>query len=136
MEPSNSQKWLSLAVVCLLLSSSLVALAIRCLLTDEACTRWGPESGANFSYPLSTSALHLAIVSMTIATILVLKDIIIKRRKPRLLDRHLLYPKLRLSSLVGCSFGMNAIIAHVALQQTPAAIFEVFQSFGMTIPAY
>ena len=135
MEPSNSQKWLPLAVVSLLLSSSLVALAIRCLLTDEACTRWGPESGANFSYPLSTSALHLAIVSMTIATILVLKDIIIKRRKPRLLDRHLLYPKLRLSSLVGCSFGMNAIIAHVALQQTPAAIFEIFHGLHLVFIA-
>ena len=135
MEPSNSQKWLPLAVVSLLLSSSLVALAIRCLLTDEACTRWGPESGANFSHPLSTSALHLAIVSMAIATILVLKDIIIKRRKPRLLDRQLLYPKLRLSSLVGCSFGMNAIVAHVALQQTPAAIFEVFHGLHLVFIA-
>ena len=135
MEPSTSSSWLSLAVVALLLSSSLVALSIRCLLTDEACTRWGPESGANFSYPLSTSALHLAIVSLTIATILVLKDIIFKRRKPRLLDRQLLFPKLRLSSLVGCTFGLNAIIAHVALQQTPAAIFEIFHGLHLVFIA-
>ena len=135
MESSTSGTWLPLAVIFLLVSSSLVALSIRCLLTDESCTRWGPESGANFSYPLSTSALHLVLVSITIATILVLKDIIVKRRKPRLLDRQLLFPKLRLSSLVGCFFGLNAVVAHMALKETPAAIFEIFHGLHLVFIA-
>mmetsp|Transcript_21756 Transcript_21756/g.47452 ORF Transcript_21756/g.47452 Transcript_21756/m.47452 type:complete len:424 (+) Transcript_21756:390-1661(+) len=136
LDPSSSRSWLlPVSVVILWLSVAFILLSVKCLLTDVKCTRWGPEHGANFGKPLSTAVLNLFLVGATLALITALKDVLVSRRRPRLLDTATLLNKLKICAPVGCSFGMKSVVSHWALRVTPTAIFELFHGISIVFIA-
>jgi drug/metabolite transporter (DMT)-like permease len=132
IDPATAPSWLlPVAVVFLWIGISLIAITSKCLLTDKKCSRWGPQHGADFPYPLHISWLHLFIVGACLFAVLTFNDAVIAKRKPRLFDGR----KLRLCSMVGCVFGLKNVVGLMALRETPTATYMLFHALNIVFIA-
>ena len=141
--------WISAGV--LWLTFPLVTLSAKCFLTSVKCSRWGPDEGSDFHYPLTAATLHLLIVGGSLLVLIALthlalcwqrdtnislpNDVDAAFAQERFSGRMIKLHHLRRCSAVGVAFGIKYVVAHWALQVTPAAVYELFHCINILFVA-
>lgn len=130
--PSGGTSWLlPISVAVFWISAGVILITARCFFSSSQCTCWGPETGGNFREGgLSSRVLALFLSGATLALALAVKDVIIARQQPRLLDMDSMRQKFKLSSAVSVAFGVKIVVGNLAIRHTSVPVYLLFDSLS------